>query len=59
MKAERNSEELLKVMRRFQSYLQNDTAFFHEAEASLGRYISVLDKDTTSDDSFQSIQGGT
>lgn len=47
MKAERNSEELLKVMKRFQSYLQNDTAFFHEAEASLGRYISVLDNDAT------------
>lgn len=47
MKAERNSVELLKEMKRFQSHLQTDPACFHEAEASLGRYISVLDIDAT------------
>jgi hypothetical protein len=42
MRAERNFDELVKAMRRFYSYLQTETTFFHEAEASLGRYLTVL-----------------
>ena len=43
MKAERNISELLKKMHTFQKHLQTETAFLHEAEASLSRYISVLE----------------
>ena len=44
MKAERNFDELLGKMRKFQKYLQTETAFFHEAEASLGRYLAIFDE---------------
>jgi hypothetical protein len=43
MRAERNVHELLEKLRSFQRYLQMETAFFHEAEASLGRYLAVLE----------------
>lgn len=44
MKGERNFNYLLEKMREFQKFLQTDSAFFHEAEARLGRYLAVLDK---------------
>lgn len=43
MKAEHNFDDLVRIMRKFHSYLQTETATFHEAEASLERYIAVLD----------------
>jgi hypothetical protein len=49
MKAERNLRELLEKMRAFQSYLQTETAFFHEAEASLSRYLAVLDQSASAE----------
>lgn len=43
MKAEQHFDELLRIMRKFRTYLQTETPFFHEAESSLGRYLAVLD----------------
>jgi hypothetical protein len=47
LKAERNFDDLLVMMRKFQKYLQTDVTDFHEAEASLVRYLVVLDEPTT------------
>jgi hypothetical protein len=43
MKAERHFDLLLFNLRQFHNYLQTESAFFHEAELSLGRYLAVLD----------------
>jgi hypothetical protein len=43
MRAERNLPELMEKIRAFHKYLQTETSFFHEAELTLGRYISVLE----------------
>lgn len=42
MRAERNFALLVEKMKKFQNYLQTETGFFHEAEASLERYLAVL-----------------
>lgn len=47
MRAERHLPELLEKLHSFQQYLQTETSFFHEAEASLGRYLSVLTQQPT------------
>lgn len=44
MKGEKHTQELIEKLRSFQNYLQNETGFFHEAESSLGRYLSILDQ---------------
>lgn len=44
MKGEKHTQELMEKLRSFQNYLQNETAFFHEAESSLRRYLAVLDQ---------------
>ena len=47
MKAERNFDALVEKMKKFHSYLQTETAFFHEAEASLERYLAVFEKSSS------------
>jgi hypothetical protein len=43
MQAERNLPELLEKMRRFQHLLRTGTYFYHQAEASLARYLAILE----------------
>jgi len=50
MKAEHNFGELVRIMRKFQTYLQTKTTTFYEAEASLERYLTVLDPKLPSND---------
>lgn len=43
VRADRHRQVLIEKLQQFQKYLNTESFYFHEAEASIGRYLAVLD----------------